>query len=64
MDEDNDPLEVNKLELQFTIHANSLALVVYPYREWDAEHNRQTRKKLFKKSWATFQTKSRKRKRR
>ena len=37
--EDHDALEVNRLELQ-TSHANSLTLVVYPYREWDAEHNR------------------------
>ena len=45
------------LEFQFTIRANGLALVVYPYREWDTENNCQTRKKLFKNSWATFQRK-------
>ena len=50
VDGDNDTLEVDKLELQFTIHANGLALIVYPYREWDTEHNCQTREELFKNS--------------
>ena len=36
----NDAREIYKLKLQFASHADSLALVVYPYREWDAEHNR------------------------
>ena len=50
MDEGDDALEVNILELQFTIQANRLAFEIYSYREGDTEHNRQTREKLFKNS--------------